>query len=61
MWDQIALKIYGSERYTNVLMRANPTLASVITFDAGIPLIVPVVNVSSNISVTPWTQILSAG
>ena len=57
MWDYISRKLYGSERFCNVLMRANPLYLDVVTFDAGIQLSVPAVNISGAISTVPWGSI----
>jgi hypothetical protein len=53
-WDQVALKLYGAERYANVLMRANPALNTIVFFDSGEILLIPRVAVASNVAVQPW-------
>jgi Phage Tail Protein X len=53
-WDQVALKLYGAERYANVLIRANPALNNIVFFDAGEILLIPRVAVTSNVAAQPW-------
>lgn len=57
MFDQISRKIWGKERWANVLIRANPQYAAVVTFDPGIQLIVPAVDTSALISPIPWGSV----
>jgi phage tail protein X len=56
-WDLIAYKLWGKERYTNLLMEANPLAINVIRFDAGFPLLVPVISATPNSAIQPWNQI----
>lgn len=44
-FDGIALTLYGHERYTSELLRANPSLCRVMTFAGGEKLTVPVIYV----------------
>jgi phage tail protein X len=57
MWDYISRKIYGTERFCNVLMRTNPLYLDVVTFDAGIHLTVPAITISGSISTVQWGSI----
>lgn len=41
MWDSISHKVYGDEKYTDVLINANPEHRFVYIFSAGIALNVP--------------------
>jgi len=54
-WDQAALKLYGAERYANVLMSANPAYSDIVFFDSGMVLIVPQLATAAQSSVMPWT------
>lgn len=44
MWDFIAFKIYGSERFMDALLEANPDHAETIVLPAGIELDCPEVS-----------------
>ena len=56
-WDYISRKIYGSERFCNVLMRANPGWLDVVSFDAGVLLTVPPVTMAMKINPIPWGSV----
>ncbi len=57
-WDQIALKLYGSVKYTEYLMANNqdPALLATVIFDAGIVLSIPVLPVITQVNsgTPPW-------
>jgi hypothetical protein len=53
-WDQVALKVYGAERFANVLMDANPAYHGVVFFDSGMVLIIPQLTSGTPIAVMPW-------
>jgi hypothetical protein len=57
MWDQISRKIYGKERWENVLMRANPAYLNVVRFNPGIVLTVPAIDTVTLISSVPWGSV----
>lgn len=40
-WDMIAYKVYGKEKYTGLLLYANPAYVGTFIFDAGTVLNVP--------------------
>jgi len=57
MWDIIAKALYGDEKYTEQLMRANTAHLSTVVFSAGVVLTVPDVDtttVASVASLPPW-------
>ena len=56
MFDLISYRIYGTEKFANVLMRANPAYAAVVKVDAGIALNIPEVNISTSVGNAPWSQ-----
>jgi phage tail protein X len=57
-FDWISYKLYGTEKYADVLMRVNPLYADVVLFDAGIVLNIPVIEAKgSNVSNVPWGTI----
>lgn len=41
MWDGISYALYGDEKYTDVLINANPEFRSVYIFSEGIVINVP--------------------
>lgn len=53
-WDQVAFKVYGVERYANVLMRVNPAYQDIVFFDSGMVLIIPQIASATKVSVMPW-------
>jgi hypothetical protein len=53
-WDQVALKVYGAERFANVLMRANPVYGQLVFFDSGMVLILPQLTTVSNVARQSW-------
>jgi hypothetical protein len=53
-WDQVALKVYGAERFANVLMAANPIYHEIVFFDSGMVLIIPQLTMISPVNVMPW-------
>ena len=57
MWDYISRKIYGTERFANVLIRENPAYLHVVTFDAGAVLVAPAISITQKISTVPWGTI----
>jgi phage tail protein X len=57
MWDSISKKLYGNEKYTEQLMKANTANISTVVFPAGIVLTVPDVDTTANAnasSLPPW-------
>jgi len=57
-WDIISKKVYGNEKYTQNLIEANFTksLVETVVFTAGIELITPEINVSSETETPPWRR-----
>lgn len=53
-WDQVALKVYGNERFANVLMCDNPAYQDIVFFDSGMVLIVPQITTTTPIAAMPW-------
>jgi phage tail protein X len=56
MWDYIAKQLFGSEKYTEQLMKANPSHLSIVVFSAGVVLTVPEIDTTtaSSSSFPPW-------
>jgi hypothetical protein len=57
MWDFISRKVYGSERFMNVLIRANRAYLQVVSFDSGAVLQTPEIVTTRKISSVPWGTI----
>ena len=57
-WDMIALRVYGRKRGNEHLMfrllEANYPLREVSNFPAGIPVVVPTVDLATEIPLVPW-------
>jgi len=57
-WDSISFEIYGSEKYTHLILDANIELTDIVFFDSGTELIIPDISelsseeTSSNLP--PW-------
>lgn len=56
MWDFIAFKIYGSERFMDALLEANPDHAETIVLPAGIELDCPEVSRNAPRVLPPWKE-----
>ncbi|WP_028551758.1 tail protein X [Paenibacillus sp. UNC451MF] len=56
MWDQIALKVYGSEKELPALLAANPHHAQTVIFSANVTLQVPTITKTSIRNVPPWKR-----
>jgi len=56
MWDLIAYKVFGHERYMAELMEANPDKAYITVFNGGVEMVVPDVAVSESSSLPPWKR-----
>ncbi len=57
MWDLISKKVYGDEKFTDVLINANPEYRMLYTFPAGITLDIP--EIEERISaddLPPWKR-----
>lgn len=56
MWDQIALKVYGSEKFMSALMESNPDHLQTAIFTANQRLQVPDIPASASTSLPPWKR-----
>lgn len=58
MWDSIAYKKYGSEKYADALINANLSHRDTFIFSAGVVLTVPDVDSdTASSSLPPWKQV----
>lgn len=59
-FDAIALDYYDDEHFAHYIIQANPEYSSVLIFDAGIKLKIPIVDekdvVRAPASLPPWAQ-----
>lgn len=57
MWDLIAYKVYGNEKYINLLLEANEEYRETAIFSSGVTIICPDVTIDSSTSILPpWRQ-----
>lgn len=54
MWDAISYKLYGSEKYTGLLMQANMEFLDTFVFSAGTVLNVPALEAGKAADMPPW-------
>lgn len=55
-WDQISLAVYGDTTHITELLAANPTLRTVVLFDAGVRVTCPAVSVPVAATLPPWKR-----
>ena len=56
MWDSIAKKVYGDERYMNLLLQQNRDYRDYVIFHADIALQCPNVNMKKSRRMPPWKK-----
>lgn len=56
-FDCIALDFYGEETQSSVIIRENLQYRKVIIFDAGIELIIPIIEEAAAESLPPWKKV----
>jgi len=56
MWDGIAKRVYGDERYMNTLLDANQAHNNTVVFSAGINLSCPAVATREASILPPWKR-----
>ncbi len=54
MWDSIAYKLYGNEKYMGLLMQNNLELLDIFIFGAGTVLNVPELESEAEADMPPW-------
>jgi phage tail protein X len=63
-WDTIALKAYGDASQINPIIDANPSVAIVISFEGGVRLVVPIIEISASTDkslLPPWKRVPTLG
>jgi phage tail protein X len=56
IWDKIAYSQLGGERYTSVLMEANPAYIDTVIFSAGVVLTLPEITTPIPKTLPPWKR-----
>lgn len=56
VWDMIAKEQLGGERYTSLLMQANPEHLNTVVFSAGVSLVLPEVTTPIPESLPLWRR-----
>jgi phage tail protein X len=56
-FDCIALDFYGEETQSSTIIQANLQHRKVITFSAGIELMIPIIEQSASDSLPPWKRV----
>lgn len=56
VWDMIAKEQLGGERYTSLLMQANPEHLNTVVFSAGVSLVLPEVTTPIPERLPPWRR-----
>lgn len=56
VWDMIAKEQLGGERYTSLLMQANPEHLNTVVFSVGVSLVLPEVTTPIPESLPPWRR-----
>lgn len=55
-WDVISYKVYGSDKYGPVLMKANRKYAKIHKFSAGVELETPEIEKKKKVRRPPWKE-----
>ncbi len=55
-WDDIAYRKLGGERYTALLMEANPAYLGIVIFPAGVELTLPSIKTPIPENLPPWKR-----
>lgn len=56
-WDNISGKLYGSGKYTGVLLQANLKYSKYVILPYGTELTVPEVDTSTELPLPPWKKV----
>jgi phage tail protein X len=55
-FDMIALDFYNDEVYASTIIQANPDYRNILIFDAGIKLIIPIIDEPTAVTLPPWKR-----
>lgn len=53
-FDSISFFMYGNEKYSSEIMKANPDLIKTIVFDAEIEVKIPEIDLEAESTLPPW-------
>ena len=56
MWDSISYKVYGKDKYSMELIKANPAYANVVVFSSSVELICPELTLEETSILPPWRR-----
>ena len=54
MWDSISYKVYGKDKYSKELLRANIKYSNIAIFEGGVELICPDIIMTDSSTTPPW-------
>ena len=54
MWDSVSYKVYGTEKYMDVLMQNNPEYMDIFIFGAGTVLVIPELKENTATDLPSW-------
>ncbi|WP_422447798.1 tail protein X [Thermoanaerobacterium sp. DL9XJH110] len=55
-FDMLALDAYNDEFKAHLIIQANPQYASVLVFDAGVKLKIPIIEQEAAATLPPWKR-----
>lgn len=55
-FDMIALDFYNEETFASILIQANPEHRTILVFDAGVKLKIPIVEEQASETLPPWKR-----
>lgn len=55
-FDMIALDFYNDESLASEIIKSNPEYCSTIVFDAGIVLLIPIIEETAPSTLPPWKR-----
>lgn len=54
MWDGMSFKIYGADKYSRELLKANPQHMNIAIFGSGVEIICPEISKEKGSTLPPW-------
>ncbi|WP_343101889.1 tail protein X [Romboutsia sp. MSSM.1001216sp_RTP31141st1_G3_RTP31141_220114] len=55
-FDSISLDFYDDEYYASEIIKANPDVGTILVFDEGVELNIPILDIEANSSLPPWKR-----
>lgn len=55
-FDSISLDFYDDEYYASEIINANPDVGTILVFDEGVELNIPILYIEANSSLPPWKR-----